>query len=96
MTFKKQLLLCAIITVLLSCSSPMNKKFSKETMGADMKDIRTQLDSTELALLVGAIIHMKLNYTLLETMTYAEILAKGEKWKEEKVKIEAEQKNKKH
>jgi len=80
------------ITLLISCSSPMDKKYNQETAGEDIVAIRGELDSSKIKLLAGSIIRLKLQDKQLEEMTYAEILKEGEKWKEEKEKKEAEQK----
>ena len=89
---KKQLLLIGITALLFSCTSPMEKKFNKETVKEDMKAVRKQLDSTELKLLAGTMFRLKIQDKKLEDMTYSDMLENGKKWKAEKDKIEAEQK----
>ena len=89
---KKQILLLGVATLLISCSSPMNKKFNQETAAEDIKDIRSELDSTEIKLLAGSIFRLKLQDKKLEGMTYAEILEDGKEWKAEQERKEAEQK----
>ncbi|PWK18574.1 hypothetical protein [Xanthomarina spongicola] len=87
----KHIYIVIIASVIFSCSSPMNKKFNEETAKDDIERIKTKLDSTELMLLAGTMIRLKLQDETLETMTYSEILEKGKLWKIEQEKIEAEQ-----
>ena len=89
----KQLLLIGITAILFSCSSPMDKKFNKETAEEDIEAIKGKIDSTELQLLAGSMIRLKFQDKELEEMTYGEILDDGKKWKAEQEKIEAEQKD---
>ncbi|MDD7887102.1 hypothetical protein [Flavivirga sp. 57AJ16] len=87
----KKALTFLIIILLLSCSSPLKKKFSEETAKEDIEEIKTKIDSSEMALLAGTMIRLKLQDEKLEEMTYFEILEKGKLWKEEQEKIETEQ-----
>ena len=80
-----------IIMLLLSCSSPLKKKFNEETAKEDIEKLKTKIDSSEIALLAGTMMRLKLQDEKIEEMTYSEILEKGKKWKEEQEKIEAEQ-----
>lgn len=89
---KKQLLLIVITAFLVSCSSPMDKKFNEETAKEDIEAIIGKIDSTDLQLLAGSMIRLKFQDKKLEEMTYGEILEDGKKWKAEQEKIEAEQK----
>ncbi|MCD8401422.1 hypothetical protein [Tenacibaculum finnmarkense] len=89
---KKELLLIGIISLLLSCSSPMNKKFNEKTFKEDIEAIKNNIDSTELELLAGSMLRLKFKGEKIEEMTYSQILENGKKWKVEQDKIEAEQK----
>ncbi|WP_025742391.1 hypothetical protein [Aquimarina pacifica] len=89
---KKTILFPAFVYLIISCSSPLNKKFSEEKAEKDMLEIKEKLDSTELMLLAGTMIRLKLQDKELEGMTYQEILDDGKKWKTEQDKIEKEQK----
>ncbi|CAZ94354.1 hypothetical protein [Zobellia galactanivorans] len=89
---KKKLLLIAMVALMFSCSSPLDKKFNEETAKEDIQTIKDKIDSTELQLLAGSMIRLKFQDKKLEDMTYAEILEDGKKWKAEQEKIEAEQK----
>lgn len=89
---KKTLLFISLIGLLWSCSSPLDKKFSEETSEKDIKEIKSELDSTELMLLAGSMIRLQMTGEKLEEMTYREILNNGKEWKVEQEKIEAEQK----
>src|SRR5690606_13509960 len=87
---KKALTVC-IITLVLSCSSPLNKKFSEETAKEDIEALKTKIDSSEMELLAVTMMRLKLQDETLEEMTYSDILEQGKKWKTEQEKIEAEQ-----
>lgn len=89
---KKTLLSISLIGLLWSCSSPLDRKFSEETSEKDIKEIKSELDSTELMLLAGSMIRLQMTGEKLEEMTYREILDNGKEWKAEQEKIEAEQK----
>ncbi|WP_109300897.1 hypothetical protein [Aquimarina sp. AU474] len=89
---KKTILTFIVTGLIISCSSPLDKKFSEEKAKKDMLEIEEKLDSTELMLLAGTIVRLKLQDKKLEDMTYREILDDGEKWKAELDKIEKEQK----
>lgn len=89
---KKILLFISLIGLLWSCSSPLDRKFSEETSEKDIKEIKSELDSTELMLLAGSMIRLQMTGEKLEEMTYREILDNGKEWKAEQEKIEAEQK----
>jgi len=81
-----------LIGLLWSCSSPLDRKFSEESSEKDIKEIKSELDSTELMLLAGSMIRLQMTGEKLEEMTYREILDNGKEWKAEQEKIEAEQK----
>ncbi|MFD2890883.1 hypothetical protein ACFS5J_02525 [Flavobacterium chuncheonense] len=89
---KTKVLFIVVITSLLSCSSPIDKKFNEETVKEDIEAIKGRIDSTDLQLLMGSIISLKFQEKKLEDMTYADILDNGKKLKEEQDKFEAEQK----
>jgi hypothetical protein len=89
---KNRFLLLGLASMLFSCTSPLDKKFNEDTTDLDFKAIKSELDSTELQLLVGSVIRLSLQDKNLENMTYAEILEDGKKWKVEQERIEAEQK----
>ena len=91
-TLLRLLFIFLSITVLISCSSPMKKKYNEETVEEDIIAIRSEIDSTKFKLLGGSIMRLKMQDKKLEEMTYAEILKEGEKWKAEKERKEAEQK----
>jgi len=88
---KKQLLFVGIVAFLFSCSSPLDRKFNKDTSEEDYEAIKSEIDSSELKLLAGSILRLSIEDKNLESMTYAEILEDGKKWKAEQEKIEAEQ-----
>ncbi|MBO6881877.1 hypothetical protein [Winogradskyella sp.] len=88
----KKIFTLVLITLLISCSSPLKKKFNEKTAEEDIKELKTKIDSTEMALLAVTMMRLKLQDEKLEEMTYAEILKKGKAWREEQEKIEAEKK----
>ncbi|MDB9755887.1 hypothetical protein OAB20_06345 [Winogradskyella sp.] len=89
---KKGILLIGIVTLLISCSSPMDKNFNEKTAKEDIEAIRSKIDTTEFQLLAGSMMRLKFKGEKIEEMTYSEILEDGKKWKIEQEKIEAEQK----
>lgn len=89
---KNQLSLIAITIILISCSSPMDKKFNEATSQEDIEVIKEKIDSNDFQLLAGSIFRLKFQNKKLDEMTFAEILADGKIWKAEQEKKEAEQK----
>ncbi|WP_298347758.1 hypothetical protein [uncultured Dokdonia sp.] len=88
----RKLLLFGMTILFFACNSPLEKKFNEETAKEDLKEVKEEIDSTDLKLLAGSMIRLKFQDKNLEDMTYGEILENGKKWKEEQDKIEAEQK----
>jgi hypothetical protein len=97
-TLLRLLFIFLSITVLISCSSPINKKYNEETVEEDIIAIRSEIDSTKFKLLGGSIMRLKMQDKKLEEMTYAEILKEGEKWKAKngKQKKKERKQNRKH
>jgi hypothetical protein len=89
---RKGILLIGIVTLLISCSSPMDKKFNEKTAKEDIEAIKEKIDTTEFQLLAGSMMRLKFKGEKIEEMTYSEILENGKNWKIEQEKIEAEQK----
>ncbi len=89
---KKISLIIIVCFGLLSCSSPLDKKYNEESAKDDLVLINEKLDSTEVVLLAGTMFRLMLQEENLEKMTYAEILDKGKKRKAEQDKLELEQK----
>lgn len=89
---KKQFLLVGFVAFFLSCSSPMKKKFNEGTAKEDLEALKTKLDSSELMLLAGSMVRLKLMDKDLENMTYSEILENGKVWKQKQDQIQEEQK----
>lgn len=89
---KKIYFLIGILIFLQACNSPLDKKFNEDTAKEDLKAIEKELDSTELEILAGSLLMLKLQDKKLEEYTYSEILNEGKAWKEEQAKKEAEQK----
>ncbi|MBD0778471.1 hypothetical protein HPE56_11755 [Maribacter sp. ANRC-HE7] len=77
---KRHFFLFVLFILLLSCTSPMERKFNKETSKADIEALREELDSAAFMLLAGSLVRLQLEEVPLETMTYAEILENGKKW----------------
>lgn len=88
---KKALIIFSSI-LLVACSSPLDKKYSEDTLEEDAKELRNELDSTEAKLLLGSIFRLTMQQEDLSKMTYGEILENGKAWKAEQDRIEAEQK----
>jgi hypothetical protein len=100
---KKTILLLAMISLIVACSSPLDKKYSDETMEADAKEIKESgdLDSEDAKLIAGWIMKSKFQGKDLTDKTYREILEEAKDFKTEqeelakKAKMEAEAKKKK-
>jgi hypothetical protein len=90
----KKIKLFIIVTSILisSCSSPLDRKFNDETAKEDIVELKEELDSTELGLLVMSMMRLKFQNKELEEMTYSEIIEDGKEWKRKQDKLEAEQK----
>lgn len=88
---KKALIILSSILV-VACSSPLDKKYSEDTIKEDAKELRSELDSSDVKLLMGSIFRLTMQQEDLTKMTYGEILENGKAWKAEQDRIEAEQK----
>lgn len=88
---KKALIILSSILV-VACSSPLDKKYSEDTIQEDAKELRSELDSSDVNLLMGSIFRLTMQQEDLTQMTYGEILENGKAWKAEQDRIEAEQK----
>ncbi len=78
---KTPLLIVAIATVLYSCTSPMERKYNERSYHSDIEVLKEHLDPGEFMILAGTLVRLKMEDGPLETMTYAEILQNGKKWK---------------
>ena len=73
---KKIFVVAAMAAMFVSCSSPLERKYSEETAKEDIEDI---VDSGELSeedkrKLVGRVVLLQMRGENLEGMTYQEIL----------------------
>ncbi|MEE4001525.1 hypothetical protein V1T75_14365 [Tenacibaculum sp. FZY0031] len=89
---RKVFIVSVILLAIVSCSSPLDKKFNEERAAEDIKAVQSEIDSTELGMLVGSMLRLKLEGEKVEGLTYREILEKGKRWKEKEEKLEKEQK----
>lgn len=78
--------------MVISCSSPLNKKFNEDTSKEDLTAIKSKIDSSQFFLLAGTMLRLKLQEKKLEDMTYREILEQGKKWKIDEEEKQKEQK----
>lgn len=88
---RKALIILSSILV-VACSSPLDKKYTEDTIEEDAKELQSELDSSEVKLLLGSIFRLTMQQEDLSKMTYGEILENGKAWKAEQDRIEAEQK----
>lgn len=86
-------LVSVILLIVISCSSSLDKKFNEEGASEDIKAIKSEIDSSELMLLMGSMLRLKFKEEKLENLTYREILTQGKGWKAEQEKLEQEQKS---
>lgn len=90
----KKMTFLLLTAMLLSCSNPLNKKYSEATLDQDSKELResNKLTGEELELLGIWMVRAKLSGKSLEGKTYNDILsdAKNYKLEQEKLKAEAE------
>lgn len=89
---RKVFIVSVILLGIVSCSSPLDKKFNEERAAEDIKAVQSEIDSTEFGMLVGSMLRLKLEGEKVEGLTYREILEKGKRWKEKEEKLEKEQK----
>ena len=89
---KTKILLFALTSLIISCSSPMDKKYDEETSQADIQAIKSEIDSTEMKILASSMMRLMMKDKNLEELTYAQILEKGKEYKKEQEAKEAEQK----
>lgn len=80
------------ISILYSCSSPLDKKYDEKNFEKVLTALRNNKDTATAMLIVGTVIREGMEGKKIEGKTYREILEDGKKWKAEQDKIEAEQK----
>ena len=86
---KKVLLFLSLITILASCSSPLNKKYNEDTLAEDVKAIKEagELSDEDTAIMTGWIVRAKLKDENLEGKPYDEILEEAKDYKKEQEKL---------
>jgi hypothetical protein len=97
---KKILLITLVSFLILSCSSPLDKKYNESTFEVDAKEIKESgdLSQDDAQIMVGWIMRSKFKGESLEDKTYNEIIADAKDYKKEqdalaeKVKKEEEEK----
>ncbi|SHL23817.1 hypothetical protein [Chryseobacterium polytrichastri] len=81
----KKFILCLSVLTIISCSNPMNRKYSDATMEQDLKAIgkEQKLSDDEAKLMAAYLILGKIQHKPLEGKTYAQILEDAKKYREE-------------
>jgi len=82
----------ALSVFLFSCTSTLEKKYSKESTNDDMKELAENIDSNDFQLILGTMLRYSMNEKNLEGMTYKEVLLDGKEYVAEQKRIEEEQK----
>lgn len=82
-------ILLSILFCALSCSSPLDQKYSRDTVKQDLELLSHSLDPGEYDLLVKTVILFSLEDRNLETLTYKQILREGKRRKQHR-KISSE------
>lgn len=77
----KNIILLIITLLFISCSSPLEKKFSKRTFEKDIEQIKNKLSSEDFEILENSIIRLDFDREQIEKMTYSEILEFGKSQK---------------
>jgi hypothetical protein len=94
----KNMLLLSLVAISVSCSSPLDKAYKKETFVDDMVLIKKQVSDEDFALLtaywgalsIGQIFDSTSNSTLGKT--YGDLLKEAKDWKDQREKQELEEK----
>jgi len=73
----KQTLIFISLAFLAACTSPLEKTYSQVTFEQDSKELKAELDTADLQLLVGSILRLSFEGKDMSTMTYGEILENG-------------------
>lgn len=91
---KNVIYLIAALFLFVSCSSPMENKYSEETFEKDLKEIKeaNALDSNEASLLVMYFMRAKFKGDNLDGKTYKQILEEAKELKAKEIEEEKEQK----
>lgn len=91
---RKTILLLALLLVLVSCTSPLDKKYSNETLETDAKEIKESgdLEDDDAELLAGWIMKSKLQGKNLSDKTYREIIDEAKIFKTEQEELAAKAK----
>ncbi|MEM1336882.1 MAG: hypothetical protein AAGF96_03985 [Bacteroidota bacterium] len=99
---KKLLSIILAFLIILSCSTPLDKKYGEETFESDIKEIKRsgKLSEEDALIMAGWIMRSKLQGENLEGKTYNEIIKEAKDYEKEqellaqKAKLEEEEKRK--
>lgn len=90
----KKITLFLFTVALISCSNPLDKKYSEATLKQDAKELKesNKVSDEDLQLLAGWILKSKLSGESLDDKSYNDILKEAKAYKDdqEKLKLEAE------
>ena len=82
----KNIILCLSALAIISCSNPMDKKYSEATLGEDLIEISKagQMNQDDEKLMAAYLTIAKFRHLPVEGKTYSEILKDAKEFKEQK------------
>ncbi|MBL4745873.1 MAG: hypothetical protein JKY08_05855 [Flavobacteriaceae bacterium] len=97
---KKSLIFTLLCALIVSCSTPLDKKYNEDNFASDAKEIKESgnLSNDDALMMAGWIMKAKFSGENLEGKTYKEIITEAKDYKKEqealavKVKLEEEEK----
>lgn len=86
---KKINLLLVVASIILSCSSPLDKKYNESSLEQDAKEIKEsgKLSDEDAELLIGWILKSKLNGEKIDGKSYSEIIKEAKDYKKEQKEL---------
>jgi hypothetical protein len=80
---KNTLLFIFIFVFIVACSSPLDRKFSVDTFKEDTQALFSELDTSEVQLIMGTVLRFSFQKKDLTQMTYRDLLNEGKAYKNE-------------
>jgi hypothetical protein len=74
---KNALIIILLFASLVACSSPLDRKFSADTFQEDTRDLFTELDTSEVQLIMGTVLRLSFQKKDFTQMTYRQLLEDG-------------------
>lgn len=77
---KNSLIIIFLLASLVACSSPLDRKFSADTFQEDTRALFTELDTSDVQLIMGTVLRLSFQKKDFTQMTYRQLLEDGKRY----------------